>query len=80
MAHETLQAIIGTAIVDSTFRRSLLSRAPGVLSSFELTAEESEIVHRIQADTLQGFAREIQDWLNQKSTARIPSPTFSIGS
>ena len=59
MMHERLQAVVGTALVDSKFRQGLLRKSPDILSGFGLSPEESQIVLTIKADTLQGFAREI---------------------
>jgi len=59
MAYESLQAIVGTAIVDSKFRRSLLSRSPEALNGFHLTAEEAAALGSIRAKTLHGFATQL---------------------
>ncbi|HHX44099.1 MAG TPA: hypothetical protein GX714_08975 [Chloroflexi bacterium] len=68
MAHEALQAIVGTAIVDSTFRRNLLNRSPEVLRPFGLTPEESAAVEHIRAQTIEGFARELHGWITRNTT------------
>ena len=68
MAHEALQAIVGTAIVDSTFRHSLLNRSPEALRRFELTPEESAAVLRINAKTIEGFARELHGWITRNTS------------
>lgn len=63
MAHETLQAIVGAAIVNPRFRHDLLTKGTDVLAEFPLTAEEIEAIASIQAETLQGFAQQLHDWL-----------------
>jgi len=68
MAHEALQAIVGTAIVDSAFRRNLLNRSPEALRLFELTPEESAAVLHIDARTIEGFARELHGWITQNAS------------
>lgn len=65
MAHETLQAMVGTALVDSGFRRNLLSRSPEALAKFELTPEESAAIAGIRANTMQGFAQELHGWITR---------------
>ena len=70
MAYETLQTIIGTAIVDPKFRHSLLEKEPEALRAFELTPEEKEALASIQADTFQGFARELHRWISLHSRAQ----------
>jgi len=67
MAHEALQTIVGSAIVDPGFQHGLLNKAPGILNEFELTPEERAFVLGIQADTLQGFAQELHRWISRKS-------------
>jgi hypothetical protein len=64
MAHEGLQVVVGTALVDPGFCRNLLDKAPGALKRFELTPEEQEIIFSIQAKTFQDFARELHRWIN----------------
>lgn len=71
MAHESLQAIVGTAIVDSSFRHSLLSRSPEVLRPFELTPEENAAVQHINARTMEGFARELHGWITRNTTPAV---------
>lgn len=68
MPYETLQAIVGTAIVDSSFRRNLLDRSPDALRSFELTPEESAAIAAIKAKTFQGFAKELHGWISRNDT------------
>jgi hypothetical protein len=75
MAHEALQAIVGTAIVDSSFRHNLLNRSPEALRRFELTPEESAAVQHINAKTIEGFARELHGWI----TRNTGQPVRSIG-
>lgn len=67
MAYERLQAVVGTAIVDPKFRYGLLEKSPGVLSAFGLTSEESHVISSIKADTLQGFATQLEHWMDARS-------------
>ncbi len=73
MAHETVQTIIGTAIVDARFRQALLKRTREALHDFDLTPDELEALSGIRASTLHGFAHEVQLWLN-KQTAAVYQP------
>lgn len=68
MAHETLQAIVGTAIVDSDFCHSLLQKSPDIARDFELTAEESQAIQSIHASTLSDFASQLHRWIVRSST------------
>ena len=65
MSYETLQVIVGTAIVDSNFRRNLLDKSPEALNKFELTPEETAAIAAIKARTFQGFARELHYWISR---------------
>ncbi len=67
MAYETVQTIIGTAIVDARFRHTLLKRTPEALREFDLTPEEVDALASIKATTLHGFAQEVQVWLNKRT-------------
>lgn len=69
MAYETLQAIVGSAIVDSAFRRNLLNKSQDTLRNFNLTPEESAAIAAIEAKTFQGFAQELQGWIARQSSA-----------
>jgi len=64
MAFETLQTIVGTAIVDPSFRRNLVERTEDALLAFDLTPEESRVLADIQADTFEAFARELHERLS----------------
>ncbi|HHX64587.1 MAG TPA: hypothetical protein GX702_06830 [Chloroflexi bacterium] len=63
MAHEGLQVVVGTALVDLGFRRNLLEKSPDALDHFDLTPEEKAIIASIQAETLHDFARELHRWI-----------------
>jgi len=69
MAHEALQVIVGTAIVDSRFCRRLLADKSDALSDFDLTADEKAIVARTRATTIQGFAQDLHTWIDRRDTA-----------
>lgn len=66
MAYESLQAVVGTAVVDPCFRRALLNGSRRrAISSFNLTNEEEDAVMRIRADSLEAFAGQLDRWINQ---------------
>ena len=70
MAHESLQSLVGTALVDSRFRSRLLAKAPEVLTDLHLSPQESEIILTIRASTLQGFAGELDKWIAHNRARR----------
>jgi len=64
MAFEKFQTIVGTAIVDPSFRRNLVERREDALVAFDLTPEERRVIADIQADTFEGFAQELHERLS----------------
>lgn len=64
MAIESLQALVGAAVVDESFRSALLgeSRRQSI-STFDLSPEELNAVLEIRADSLEQFARQLQKWV-----------------
>jgi len=71
MAYESLQAIVGTAIVDSKFRRTLLSGSPEAFSGFHLTDEETAALSSIRAKTFHGFATQLQVWIDPEEMSSV---------
>ncbi len=66
MAYESLQAVVGTAVVDPSFRNELLNGSRRhVISGFNLTHEEEDAVMRIRADSFEAFAGQLDRWINQ---------------
>ncbi len=64
MAYESLQAVIGTAVIDSTFRKDPLNGSRHqVIASFGLTREEVDAVMGIRADSLEQFAGQLDRWI-----------------
>ncbi len=78
MAHEELQAVVGTAVIDSGFRKALLNGSRlRVISNFNLSHEELDVVMRIRADTLEQFAGQLDRWISQ-SSGRLDPPSLSL--
>ena len=77
MAHERLQAMVGTAIVDTRFRQSLLNRRADAISKFDLTPEESEAVCSIRAETIEAFASELHRWILGQGAMRRMTPAMA---
>jgi hypothetical protein len=64
MAYESLQAVVGTAVIDSLFRKALLNGSRRrVIQTFNLTNEETSAVMAIRADSLEQFARQLDQWI-----------------
>jgi hypothetical protein len=66
MPYESLQAVVGTAVIDSGFRKALLNGSrQRVIQQFGLTNEETRAVMEIRADSLEQFAGQLDRWISQ---------------
>ena len=64
MSLETIQALIGAALLDREFSERLLrERSPALLAEFELTEEESGVLCAIQADSIKELALKVSEQL-----------------
>lgn len=64
MSQTALHLLVGTALTDPGFRETLLKGARfAVVQQFELNDAERAIVMAIQADSIQGFAAQLNEWL-----------------
>lgn len=71
---QALQTILGTAMIDGQFCERLLNGGrQELLPRFQLTDEEHRFLLGIQADSLQGFAAAVDQWLNARSQGSICS-------
>ena len=66
MSRETLQAIVGTALVDREFAQQLLHRTPEALRRFNLTEDEYRTVAAIRASSLEQFAGQLDRLLSRE--------------
>ncbi len=74
MSYNSLQAVIGNAVVDSEFRKGLLNGSRlRIISNFNLTPEETSVVMGIRADTLENFAGQLDRWM-MSQTNQIAEP------
>ena len=73
MAFEMLQAVVGTAVIDSDFRRAILSGSRhSAIHQFDLSREERDAVLSIQADTLAQFAGQLDQWIMKQENRLEP--------
>lgn len=63
MMHCGLSQVIGTALVDDGFRRSLLENPGEAVAPFDLASDEVSALACIRAQTLEQFAEEVVSWL-----------------
>jgi hypothetical protein len=75
MPARTFQAVVGTALTDTTFRKDLLNGSRRrVLQSFDLTGEEVEAIMAIRAESLDEFAGALHTLLLQSQGQRELTP------
>ncbi len=67
MSFEGLQAVIGRAVVDQSFRNGLLEDPSSAIDAFELTETEFKAIATIRADDLQQFATKLHWWITQNA-------------
>jgi len=76
MPHESLQAVIGTAVVDSEFRKALLNGSRRyVIQRFNLSRDEFDAVMRVHADSLEQFAGQLDRWI-LRAQGKMEPPTL----
>ncbi|MFQ5593443.1 MAG: Os1348 family NHLP clan protein [Anaerolineae bacterium] len=64
MSHRALQNLVGRAIVDRDFRDQLLNgNREQVMADFNLADDEVSAISSIEAHSLEAFASELDDWL-----------------
>ena len=78
MSQESIQAIVGMAVLDKQFMHDLLnSKRAQIISRFDLTAEEHRVITGIRAETLEQFAYQLDDWLDGQEPKDFPkSPSY----
>ena len=73
MGFEMLQAVVGTAVIDSDFRRAILNGSRRrAIARFDLSHVETVAVMSIQADTLEQFAGQLDQWIMKQENRLEP--------
>lgn len=68
MSNESLQAIVGTALIDKDFRRAMLNGSRAiVIKQFDLSVDEREMLMSIEANTLEQFAWHLHKWIVERT-------------
>ena len=64
MSNTELKALIGTALIDHEFCKTLLGENRHTsLAEFDLANEEREVILSIKADSIQEFVTRLYEWL-----------------
>jgi hypothetical protein len=66
MTTACLSQIIGTAVIDDSFRSTLLSNPKSALAHFDLDANELKDISSIRASTIEQFAEQLITWMNDR--------------
>jgi len=69
MSKETLQAVIGKAVLDSEFREALFADPDQALEGYELTEEEVAALKTIDAETMESFAGSLDERISKSIIA-----------
>lgn len=80
MSYESLQAVVGNAVIDPEFRKGLLNGSRlRLISNFNLSPAEVEAVMAIHADTLEIFARQLDQWISRvQGNAELPTLPLTL--
>ena len=80
MSQMALQTLVGTALTDREFCNDLLNgRRHTLLTKFDLTDEEREVVLVIEAESIQEFAARLDEWLKvQESLISHPPRAMAV--
>lgn len=74
MSRHGMQQLVGIAVVDRHFCQNFLNgRRRSLMGQFELSPEEREKILEIQADSLVGFAGELERWLDTREFPLHPA-------
>jgi hypothetical protein len=71
-----LEDVVGSAIIDRDFRVGLLNgKRARLLSQFDLSPEEHQVLMDIRAESLESFARQLYGWVESQRTRH---PAYSL--
>jgi hypothetical protein len=66
-----LEDVVGSAIIDRDFRAGLLNgKRARLLSQFDLSPEEHQVLMNIRAESLESFARQLYGWVESQRAKR----------
>ena len=64
MGYPALEEVVGHAIIDREFRAGLLNgKRARLLSQFNLSPDETQVLMSIRADSLEAFAGQLYRWI-----------------
>jgi hypothetical protein len=78
MSKESVEAIVGKAVMDDEFRESLFANPDEVLSEYELTEEEVASLQAIDFETMESFAGTLDERISKSAFAMIRGSTDGL--
>ena len=71
MGYPVLEEAVGHAIIDQEFRAGLPNgKRARLLSQFNLTPDETQVLMSIRADSLEAFAGQLYRWIEAQQPRR----------
>ena len=71
MGYPALEEVVGHAIIDREFCAGLLNgKRARLLSQFNLTPDETQVLMSIRADSLEAFAGQLHRWIEAQQPRR----------
>ena len=67
MSKESVEAVVGKAVLDSQFREALFADPEEVLAGYELTEEETAALRAIDFETMESFAGILEERISKMS-------------
>lgn len=65
MSQQTVQNLIGRAVMDESFRDLLFNDPDSAFEGHDLTEEEKEILRNLDADEVAGFAGKLDERISK---------------
>jgi|GEM_PF-3025007 len=78
MSEQALNQMVGWALVDKDFRHKLLSNPAGTSISFDVTAEERQMLCDIRANSVEQLAMELCRWVESNAAGNGHRPLDEI--
>jgi hypothetical protein len=77
MSKESVEAIVGKAVLDGEFREALFASPEEVLSEYELTDEEVGALRAIDFETMESFAGTLDERISKMSFGHLLFDTWA---
>ncbi len=80
MPHLNLERLIGTAMIDTQFRATLIGSPIAAAKGFELSDEELDVLASANAQSLEDLAAHVHAWITRAPKPRRSAvPRWTLG-